>query len=1630
MKLLKSLLTLLLGALLTLVLVTQFPGVLEWAGSSNPSEQTAEVLEKDALQTNMSPAIALSAEAEVDADALSANRGAMQLQTDQDEEKQAGQQKVSANSSSSEPVLPARVGFDESAYVLIRDDEKSLTINATNVDEIRVRIYRIGERGLTENMSTNALLDSVMGGYQLSRLVSNSVTEVWRGQVSGNSQTDTAQDVALPINAVLQSDQKGLFLVVAENAEAQGFKALDTDQELYKATFATQWVNYTNLSLTTYSTQNGLYVGVRSYATGQSVDGVSVSLVAKNNEILEVKTTEQHTLTKFSKARVSGRDANQPRAIFAQDAKGDFAFLDLTKPAMDLSSFDATGGAALKRENLYFYTDRGVYRPGEEVRISGLMRDKIGQALRAQGVTLSIITPKGIEHQRMALTSDSVGQLQANVTLPRSAIRGPWRLKAVSDNDSNIVFNANFEVQDFVPELIEVELADDVTRLGVTQLNATVSSSFLYGAPASELNYQAELQFRTTRSPFPTFPNHLFGAENNHRGGKIVELAQGVLDAKGQAMVEASLLESLGEQVTDAYLYDATLQVAVQETGGRFKPASSRYFVDKADRYIGIKPSFKGGEIDSETRANFEVLAVDGDGKLRAETLNWQLQKVNHFYDWYKNASHRWEYRYETEYLTVQTGLVNFTEVDSQAQIQTDALPWGRYRLVVTGNTEGKDTVVASEYSFYSGYVWEASVGSENPSRIELYTDKKQYAIDDKMTVHFESLFDGVAQIVVVSDEVEKALEVPVKKGQNQFEMRYQPRFKLGVYVMATVIRQSKGTDNQHLPMRSVGMSWVSLKSKPIEVALSLPDSVEPRQRIKIPISVSTSGAISADGKILKSGNLRKTAGSVQVKVNAVDEGILAITGFETPDPFDYFWGKRQFSIDVRDEYNRLFSKQGIASQIRTGSGSDEGAVGGAGLLVVPAKTVSLFSGTVELDDSGRGTLELELPDFQGKLRLMTVASSAQSVGHAEDHLIVRDPVVSTVVMPNFLAPNDESLVTVRFFNGSETAQTVSAHLESDGTQQIVEVMAMPDVTKADKTDTLIKTMHLEANASKTVQYAIHAKQEGVAKLQLTMDLEKTPLNDKTLSDKTVNDKSLSDQNSSQTNRIVRSFELQVRYQGVPIPLVESREVKAGSVVVDASRQEGVLNQTISFSPLKALNLGQIKDSVAAYPYNCTEQLVNKDLPKLAELKILKRSNAAPLHQAKLTEEIQEGLDEILSRVNSTGRLGLWSYHGSEINPDLYPYVTEYMLQAKTAGFKVPSQLVTALATRMTSEGVISSRTIESRAYAAYVATLVEPKAVRFVRQLAPESSVLATLRQAQSFQQVGLLQDAADSLKTAMALMKANGLGQYTQKQYYQSDLSYQLTVLLSLAQLGQDTVVLKALNDFIPQHDLAALSHREKSLMLQVLEAVSSQSSLVVTHDNHRLPAAFLGAVLALDSEGAKRSQTFEVSGQAWLTTTDYLFSTKPQKGVQAAQIHEQIVNATTGKPADLNTLKVGDRLVHTVLVKIPQGDQAYLLDIPMPAGVEVVNVIEKSTGLYSQNATEQEGRYDTFDTLQTEFDRVIASAFGSKYLPLEFRVEFVSRAVTAGDYVKPGIQMVNMYQPHALKMADQVRVQITAE
>ena len=1100
------------------------------------------------------------------------------------------------------------VNFAGQGFILTRDAPGGVTIDTVNVDSVAVEVLRINDRlapGMIENLRTNAPNYQ----YALQNLVDRQARPVWSGTMETKGAHNEVVHTGFPLSKVAEPRQPGVYLLVAANA--QGLKPRDADHAfLWERSdsydFSSQFVVQTDIALTAVTAADGLHVFARSLATAAPLGDLDIQLQARDSQVLGSAKADAGGHAVFAPGLLRGTGAATANIVVAYGKDQDFALMDLGQPAFDLSDRGVTGRDAAGPLDAFVYTERGIYRPGERIHAMALLRDRIGQAIEDGPLTLTLRKPNGVTFKKANLQPQAAGGFRLDFDLPDTASRGIWRVEA-SDADGKVIGDASVEVQDFVPQRLKVTARAAVTKLHPKDpVEIAIDGRFLYGAPASGLGAEGQMSIAVDPAPFPqSAQGYRFGVPDDSFKPQEIDLQADQSDGEGHAVATAKLDVAPPPNVA----LKAVVTAGLQEPGGRVTSDQVSLPIRSAPLMIGIRPRFKDGRVGEGEEASFEVIAVDEDGKPVAAPLHWTLiERIGH-YDWVLSGG-RWSFhRTDTEKSLASDDLQ--ASPDRPAVI-TRKFDWGEYRLVV----EGPGKTVAS-YAFHSG--WMATAGAaDTPDKVDVTVEHERYKVGETARLHIVPPYAGKVRLMLARDKLFETREIDVPREGTTVEIPVGADWGSGAYALASLYRPADGGKG-HLPVRAIGLAWIGIDpgAHLLAVSVKLPDKVVPRQTIELPVTV-------AGG----------TGGEpVYLTLAAVDEGILQLTRFKTPDPAGFYFGQRRLAIEIRDDYGHLLDgAQGEAGTLR--SGGD--AFGGKGLPVVPTRSVALFEGPVTLDATGTAKISVAIPDFEGELRVMAIAYSKSGVGKAEAPLTVRDPVVPDVALPRFLAPGDEGRMTVLVDNRDGEAGDYRFDVAIEGAAKL------PDPKPW--------SFALAAGERKVTTIPIAGAAEGVAKLTATL----------------TGPKGL---------KITRDWSISVRGAHYPITLeTVALQHQGEGFTLDPHTLDafvaGSVTTQVSYSKLAGIDVPGLLQSLWRYPYGCTEQLASTAFPLVYYDDPTLATGAAD--KAAIRGRVQSAIDRIVDRQDPEGTFGLWRAGDGLASDWLNLYAFDFLLHARAAGFDVP----------------------------------------------------------------------------------------------------------------------------------------------------------------------------------------------------------------------------------------------------------------------------------------------------------------------------------------------------------------------
>ncbi|MFG0380188.1 alpha-2-macroglobulin [Pseudomonas sp. zbq_18] len=1464
--------------------------------------------------------------------------------------------------------LQPTVGFASRGSLLPTRLAEGLPVIALNVDKVNVEFFRIKQEALPHFLSQwgrGANLDT----WEARELLPMAEL-VYGGRFDLNPARNTRETLLLPIAGLEPFKQPGVYLAVMREAGTYSYSQ--------PATLFT----LSDIGLSVHRYHGRLDAFAQALEGGKALEGVELELLGDKGQLLASGKTD------------AAGHAELPlpdKASLLLARQGEqTSLLNLNGPALDLAEFDITGPQANPLQ-LFVFGPRDLYRPGETVLLNALLRDADGHAVKPQPVNVEVRRPDEQISRKFVWQPDEHGLYQYQLQLAAEAPTGRWQLLLDFGNGHKQLYE--FLVEDFLPERLALELKGREMPIAPSdEAQFQVEGRYLYGAPASGNRLTGQLYVRPLREAVKALPGYQFGSLTEEELSQDQELEEITLDAQGKAVVQPE--NRWAEAKSPLQLI---LQASLQESGGR--PITRRLVqpVWPAAQLPGIRGLFDGEAVDGDGLAEFEVLLADPQGnKLASNNLQVRLIRERRDYYWSFSDSDGWSYHYNEKFLNLgEEGIKVAAGGTAKVSFPVE---WGPYRVEVIDPSTG----LLSSLRFWAGYSWQdnSEGGAVRPDQVKLALDKPAYSAGETAKVSVTPPSAGSGYLLVESRDGPlwwQEIEVPAEGASFDIPLA-KDWARHDLYVSALVIRPGERKAGA-TPKRAVGLLHLPFDRAPrkLQVSLTAPEKMRPQQPLKVHVQ-----ARNADGSVPQ---------QARVLVAAVDVGILNITEYKTPDPFAELFARKAYGADQLDVYGQLIE----AGQGRLASlafGGDAALAKGGKRPDTSITIVALQSLPLTLDDKGEGEVSLDIPDFNGELRLMAQAWTDERYGMGEAKTVVAAPLVAELSAPRFLAGGDETRVALDLSNLSGASQKLDVQVETDGQLSLAETPGGYTVP-----------IQLDQGQRTTLRIPVRAA-GGYGSGIVRVKVSGLSLPGETL-----------DAFSREWRIGVRSaWPAQTRLlrsvlQG------DSWQLPPGTLAdFEPAGREALL----SVSSRPPLNLAEQIRALKAYPYGCLEQTTSGLYPSLyADSATLERLGLDGEPDDTRRRAIEIGIERLLGMQRYNGSFGLW---GADADEEywLTAYVTDFLLRAREQGFAVPSPALEKASQRLLrylqdrqlidpgySENLDHTR-FAVQAYAGLVlarslqAPLGSLRALYERREDAKSGLPLVQLAVA--------LQKMGDKPRADQALALGLGLGR-SRKEWladYGSPLRDQALIYAlleenDLAPASRDTLLFELAEERTQQRywstqERNALFLAGRGLIKQpeqawtaALEVAGHTRELSNGQGAVRLDGAGLSEPLSLSSG-------FDGKLYQQLTISGYPTQAPAPSGNNLSI--ERGYYDLSGNALDLSDLRSGQLvLVHLAVRAEERVPDALVVDL-LPAGLELENqnLAQSAASLEDAGGALK----DWLKAMQNapikhqEFrdDRFVAAVDVNSYDSTHLL--YLARAVTPGTYRVPPPQVESMYRP----------------
>ncbi len=1469
------------------------------------------------------------------------------------------------------------VGFASRGSLLPGKVVEGLPVMALNVNNVDVNFYRVKPESLASFVSSWEYRNS-LSNWESDELL-KMADLVYTGRFDLNPERNTREKLLLPLKDIKPLQQSGVYIAVMNQAGH------------YNYSNAATLFTLSDIGLSAHRYHNRLDVFTQSLENGAAQGAVDLQLLNEKGQTLAQANSDAQGHATLQ----TDKDA----ALVLARKDGQTTLLDLKLPALDLAEFAIAGAPGFSKQ-FFMFGPRDLYRPGETFILNGLLRDGDGKPLAEQPVKIEVVKPDG-QVVRSVVSKPVNGLYQFTYPLDSGAATGMWHIRANTGDNQRQEWD--FHVEDFMPERLALNLSAEKTPLAPEdEVKFGVVGYYLYGAPANGNTLQGKLFLRPLRDAVAALPGFQFGDIAEENLSRSLDEASLTLDEKGRGEVTTS------SQWQEAHSpLQVILQASLLESGGRPVTRRAEQAIWPAPELPGIRPQFASKAVydyrtdttvnqpivDEDSQAAFDIVYANAQGERKAvEGLQVRLIRERRDYYWNWSEDEGWKSQFDQKDLVEGEESLNL-KADETGKVSFP-VEWGAYRLEVKGPN---DTI--SSVRFWAGYSWQDNSdgsGAARPDRVTMKLDKPSYKPGDTIKLHVAAPAAGKGYAMVESSEGPLwwqeitvpaeglDLSIPVDKSWNRHDL----------YLSTLVVRPGDKSRSA-TPKRAVGVLHLPLgdENRRLNIALDAPAKMRPNQPLTVRVKVDR-----------KEGAAPK---QVNVLLSAVDSGVLNITDYTTPDPWQGFFGQKRYGADIYDIYGQVIEGQGRLANLRFGGDGDELKRGGK----PPVNHVTIIAQQaqpVTLDENGEGTVTLPIGDFNGELRVMAQAWSDEDFGSSEDKVVVAAPVIAELNMPRFLAGGDTARLTLDITNLTDKPQTLNVQLAASGLIQLEGAQPAPITLQP---------------GVRNIQFVPVSAKEGFGDGQV----------DITVSGLTLPGETLPPVSKSWKLGVRPAFPAQTVNSGAALQPGESWSVPQGYL---ANFSPATVQGQLLLSGKPPLNLARYIRELKAYPYGCLEQTASGLFPSLY-------TNAAQLKMLGITGDSDEkrraavdvGISRMLQMQRQDGGFALWDKEGPE-EYWLTAYAMDFLVRAGEQGYSVPADAINKgnnrllrylqeprLMTMRYSDDNAASR-FAVQAYAAQVLARQQKAPLGALREIwerhAQAKSGLPLMQLGVALKAMGDAPRSEEAIQLALKTPRADTprwIGDYgsalrdnalmlalMEENKLLPDARNTLLQTLSEQAFGERWLSTQESNSlFLAGRGLADLPGNWQAQTS--LDTAPLQSDKAQTRN---LDADQLGALQVTNSGTQPLWLRLDATGYPE-------YSPEPVSNV--LQIERQILG-TDGKPKAISSLRSGDLVLVRLEINASQNVPDALVVDMLPAGLELENQnLANSSASLADNAGEAQNLINQMqqaDIQHMEFrdDRFVAAVAVNENQPVT--LVYLARAVMPGTYQLPQPQVESMYVP----------------
>ena len=1034
-----------------------------------------------------------------------------------------------------------------------------------------------------------------------------------------------------------------------------------------------------------------LTVFVTNLLTTKPLENVEVTVYDFQQQIIGTAKTNFQ-----GKAEIEIPDMKPFALIAKKDSQAGYLKLD-DFSSLSLSNFDISGTALKQGIKGFIYGERGVWRPSDTIHLSFILRDNKRILPDGYPVVMELYDPNSRLAYRK-INEQAVGDIyRYDFITDKEAPTGNWNAKVRVGPSS---FEKRVRVETVKPNRLKINLKPLKSKLEYRDkfFEGLLNVSWLTGAKAANLKAEYEMMLKPVKTNFKGFANYTFDNSGRYFLSERKLAYEGSLDDDGNASVKINL----GKNQNAPGALNLVLFGKVYEEGGDFSVSKTQIPFYPFKSFVGLKipDGDKRGMLLTDEKHSIQIATLDANATpLNKKKVKVSLYKLNWRWWWDRSYESISSYIGRNSLNPEYTFFSSTTNGKGVCKIEVDDRKWGRYFIQVedleSGHSAGKIV-----YFDWPGWAGEGKGGQlDGASMLDFSVEKETYNVGEEISVSLPSTAGNrILVSLETGKDILKTFWVESQENRTQIKIETTREMTPNVYVHLTMI-QPYQQDKNDLPIRLYGIKNLKVidKETRLDPVISMPSVLRPEQTFNVKVS-------------------EKSGKPMNYTLAIVEEGLLDLTSYKTPDPWESFFSKEALSVKTWDLYDNVMSAFASKNTFMTSIGGDGELVAKDEKNANRFKPVVKYLGPFSIKKGEVKSHTVTIPQYLGSVRTMVVAASENAYGSAEQTTAVKQDLMVLATMPRVAGPGEEMKLPVNVFSLSDEIKDVSVSIKTSGSLKV-----------RGKTT---KKIRFNEKGDQMVYFDVVADQSlGTGEVEVVASAGKLTS--------------------------TYDVELNIIPRNPPIAVVASAQTVTEKTPWNYEYKpigiKGTNEGIIELSTLPPLNLESRLDYLIRYPHGCVEQLTSSVFPQLYLDDLVDLSR-------KQKKEIQENINEAIFRLgrfqNSEGGFAYWP--GGQISSQWGSnYAGHFLLEAKNLGYAVPETLLNKWLGHQTTAAnnwTISAESSGlSQAYRLYTLALAKKPALSAMNRMKEEGRIgrEAKWRLALAYNTAGFGLEAKEMIKS-----------------------------------------------------------------------------------------------------------------------------------------------------------------------------------------------------------------------------------------------------------------------------------------